>query len=417
MLAGLLITVLRVRDRVPCHPLDLMSYVGGWYAYQDGQDPYQNQEARASLASRSIFVVPYDFVYSPPVLLAIGLLDLLPYRWFRLGWVGAGALCAWLSAFLLTKRLPGRERTVFALSAVLVLTASETLVDNMVFGQITAFLLLAATVPVARDFRGAASGIAASFIPLTKVGFMPLPLFLKGKRALFSLGTAVALPVLAAALCFGPGIYGQWVDRILWIGNCWSFSESNNLSVSHASCLLTETFLLRMDTGRACLDDVYRHDTADRVRRVSFGVYLIALAGVTLWLAAALCRRRRTCVPPSRETMFSISVLYLLVFIPSVWIQYGLFFLIPLRALCRRGGVVIPAVFTATVILWGSPLGALPSWPRFLVPLGWMIYMVLRRERPRSMSSLESPVFTAEAGKNSRDPQGRRSEAGAAEVR
>lgn len=417
MLAGLLITVLRVRDRVPFHPLDLMSYVGGYYANRDGGDAYDIDDSRASLAARGMAVEPSPLLYPPPFLMTMLPLEVVPYRWFRLGWIGAGAVSAWLAVFILSKRLRKPGALVFTAGALLFLTVSQTLYDAIVCGQVTSFMLLALALVLCQGFSGIRAGIAAVVLTLQKVCFLPLALFIKGRRAAVSCLLLVALLSGVSALVFGQGTFPAWTHWMKRTGMTWGFREVNNLSITNAVEMITDGALSPQDRARAMEDHSFRVALARNTREVSVAVYasLAMIAGLSA--AFLLLRERGKLCSPDRERVLSVAVLYLLVFMPCVWIHYGLFIVFPLRELCARGRFTAAGWFLASALVWGAPLGALPSWPRFLVPLGWMIYMVLRRECPRSMSSLEAPVFTAEAGKNSRDPQGRRSEAGAAEVR
>jgi hypothetical protein len=135
-----------------------------------------------------------------------------------------------------------------------------------------------------------------------------------------------------------------------------------------------------MDTERAGRDYDYRHEMADKMRVTSRRIYFVLLSGIALWLTTAVLRQRKASKPPSREAMLSIAVLFLLVFLPVVWIHYGLFLLIPFQVLCGRRRILLPGLFTATVILWGLPTGMVPVWPRFLIPLGWLFWFAFYRE-------------------------------------
>lgn len=96
LLLGMLLSIPLARSRVPLYPGDLTVYLGAFYAAEDGQSPYDRQALDSSLRARGIEKEAVaDYVYPPPFLLPFRLLDLMPYRYFRMLWIGASIMAVW----------------------------------------------------------------------------------------------------------------------------------------------------------------------------------------------------------------------------------------------------------------------------------------------------------------------------------
>ncbi len=371
LLLGAFVTTYRAHGFIPYYPMDFVSYLGGYYAARDGVNPYDMQQAGQSLEQRGVFVTPYRFVYPPPFLLTMIPLEIIPYRLYRLGWIAASVLAAWLSVLLLSKGT-GRLKTLFVAGSFVFLTVSEPLHDNLVCGQITSFMLLALSLMVLRGFKGALAVVAATFLLLTKVAFMPLVLFLKGRRALLVVTVLLLCLSFSSVFLAGFHAFHDWISCLRLINESWGFGCSNNLSVTHAVCLFTETVLVQGDMERAGRDDEYRFDLAGRQRFVSSSLFLIFVVIVFVYLFYRLYKKRKNSIRCSRENILAQGILFLLVFIPTVWIHYGMFFLIPFRQLAVKGRSVPAILFILSAMVWGTSLTLVPVWTRFLIPLVWL---------------------------------------------
>lgn len=380
LMAGLLISLFRVRESVPFYPMDLVSYVGGYYANRDGGDAYDKDDSRSSLAARGVTAEPYSFVYPPPFLITMLPLEVVPYRFFRLAWVGAAALCGWFAVFLLSRRLRKPWDMMFTVGALLFLTVSQALHDNLVCGQVTSFMVLALAAVLHAGFGGFRAGLASAVFPVMKLYFLPLSLFIKGKRAVVSCLVALALLSVVAALVFGAGTFPAWGKGIEYIGKVWGLGIPSNLGITNALDVLAETAISPMDRARAAIDHGYRQRVAGNARAISKAMAASLAALAAAFAGYALFRERRSKVPPRRERVLSATVLYLLVFMPCVWIHYGTFLLFPFRDLCLRGRLRAAWGFLASALVWGMPLGTFPGWPRFLIPLCWLFWFAFRGE-------------------------------------
>lgn len=351
--------------------MDFVSYLGGYHAARDGSNPYDMQQAGQSLEQRGVFVTPYPFVYPPPFLLTMIPLEVVPYRLYRLAWIAASVLAAWLSVFLLSKGT-GQFLILFVAGSFLFLTVSEPLHDNVVCGQITSFMLLALVLMLYRGFKGAVAGVAATFLLLSKVGFMPLLLFLKGRKALLFVVVLLLCLSLSSVLLAGAHSFHDWVFCLRLINESWGLIGSNNLSVTHAVSLLSETVLLKGDVARAGRDDGYRSGLAERQVDVSQAIHLCFAIVSLLIVILRLYKMRRNGSVCSRENILSQAILFLLVFIPFVWIHYGMFLLIPFRQLVVKGRSVPAVLFIVSAMVWGMPLAPVPVWTKFVIPLAWL---------------------------------------------
>lgn len=351
--------------------MDLVSYLGGYHAARDGGNPYDFQEASQSLEQSGVFVTPYLFVYPPPFLLTMIPLEIMPYRLYRLAWIAASVLAAWLSVYLLSRGTKGMM-PLFIAGAFVFLTVSEPLNDNLVCGQITSFMLLALALMVYREFKGAVAGLAAAFLLLSKVGFMPLVLFLKGRRAVLALVAFIVCISFSSVFLAGFNAFHDWVFCLRYISESWGLILDNNLSLTHAVSLLSETVLVQGDIERAGRDDAYRLALAERQTEVSQAIHLgVAIASLSLLIHRSFRRRTGSSVC-SRENTFSQAILFLLVFVPCVWVHYGMFLLIPFRQLVVRGRTVLALLFITSAMVWGMPNAPVPVWSKFLIPMVWL---------------------------------------------
>ncbi len=371
LLLGAFLTTYRAHGSIPYHPMDLVSYLGGYHAARDGGNPYDVRQAGQSLEQRGVLVTPFPFVYPPPFLLAMTPLEIMPYRLFRLSWIAASVLAAWLSLFLLSGGT-GRLKTLFVAGSFLLLMVSEPLHDNVVCGQVTSFMLLAMALMVYRGFKGAVAGLAATFLLLSKVGFMPLALFLKGRRALLSAVVLLFCLSLSSVLLAGSHSFHYWLLSLGQINESWGFIHGNNLSVTHAVSLLSEAVLLQGDVARAGKDDGYRFELAERQADISKAIHLgFALVSLSMVFYRSLKRRKSSSVC-SRENILSQAILFLLIFVPFVWIHYGMFLLIPFRQLVVKGRPFTAVLFIVSAVVWGMPHDPVPVWSKFLIPLVWL---------------------------------------------
>jgi hypothetical protein len=386
LIIGLLASGLKARDRIPFYPQDLISYVGGFFAFSDGGNPYNTEFVRQSLTQRDINTSPYRFVYPPPFLMLFFPLYFLPYSLFRLIWIITALLSVWIALWLLASRLKGLYSLLFALMGALYFTVAAALHDSLIWGQITPVMLLALSIVVFRDFKGVLAGIVSSMFPLIKLGFSPLVFFLKGRRALYSLIlTLLALMIMGAAV-FGPLSYGNWFDSIATIGRELSTALDNNLSIARGISTFTETWVHEFDEQRAMMDDEYRLHTALRIRNTNKTIYHVTVLLLTIICAIILFTRKRSGRTLKRDSLLSTAVLYLLVVIPFLWLHYGLFLIFPLWTLLRRRNITAAILFFATVMFWGMPIcmpGIIGSldWLRFLIPLSWLVYFMLASEK------------------------------------
>ena len=385
LIIGLLTSGLKARDRIPFYPQDLISYVGGFFAFSDGGNPYDTEFVRQSLTQRDINTSPYRFVYPPPFLILFFPLQFLPYSLFRIIWIITSLLSVWIALWLLASRLKGLYSLLFVLMGALYFTVAATLQDSLIWGQITPIMLLALAIVVYREFKGNLAGIASSIFPLIKLGFSPLIIFIKGKRALYSLILMLLAMMIMGAMIFGPKSYVNWFDSISTIGEEWSFSGENNLSITRGISFLTKTWIHEFDEQRAVMDDEYRLQTALRIRNTDKTIYQVTVLLLTIFCAIRLYIRKRSGRILKRDSLLSAAVLYLLVVIPFLWLHYGLFLIFPLWTLLRRRNITAAVLFFATALFWGMPIcmpviiGSL-DWLRFLIPLSWLVYFMFASE-------------------------------------
>lgn len=385
LIIGLLASGLKACDRIPFYPQDLISYVGGFFAFSDGGNPYDTEFVRQSLIQRDINTSPYRFVYSPPFLMLFFPLYFLPYSLFRIIWIIVSLLSVWLAIWLLSSRLKGLYSLLFALMGALYFTVAAALHDSLIWGQITPVMLLALSIVVFRDFKGVLAGIASSMFPLIKLAFSPLTFFIKGKRALYSLILMLLALMIMGAMIIGPKSYVNWFDSIRSIGEEWSFGGENNLSIIRGITIISETWIHEFDEHRAAMDDEYRLQTALRIRNTDKTIYQVTVLLLTIFCAIRLYIRKRSGRTLKRDSLLAAVVLYLLVVIPFLWLHYGLFLIFPLWTLLRRRNITAAILFFATAMFWGMPIcipGIIGSLDclRFLIPLSWLVYFVLASE-------------------------------------
>jgi len=79
ILLGFAISCYQLDFSVPAYPRDLITYAGGYYAYEDGLNPYSQEDIKRSLVIRGVELDPYPYVYSPAFLIL-----LLPLRFLFL---------------------------------------------------------------------------------------------------------------------------------------------------------------------------------------------------------------------------------------------------------------------------------------------------------------------------------------------
>ncbi|MEN8207862.1 MAG: glycosyltransferase 87 family protein [Candidatus Fermentibacteria bacterium] len=332
---GLLTSGLLIRGKIPFYPQDLISYIGGFYAFSDGENPYDLESVKQSLSQRAIISSSDRFVYPPPFLLLFLPLQFLSYTMFRLIWIVTALLSAWLALWLLASRLKGLYSLLFALMGALFFTVAATLHDSLFWGQITPVMLLAVLV----------------------------------------LGAAV----------FGPMSYGNWFDSISAIGKEWGYARDNNLSIARGVCTFTDRWVHQFDEQRAMADDEYRLDSALRIRNSDKNIYQVVVVLLTFFCAVRLFAGKRSGRKLNRDSLLAAAVLYLLVVIPFIWLHYGLFLIFPLWTLLRRRRIKAAVLFFVTAMFWGMPICS-PSiigsidWLRFLIPLFWLIYFMFASE-------------------------------------
>lgn len=385
-LAGAAATTHRARRCIPFYPMDLVSYIGANCAARDGGNPYDTDDARASLFQRGLRTAPLRFLYSPAFLGGMPPPDSFPYRYYRLVWTGASVLAAWASILLLSGGT-GRLKPLFTTGAFVFLLFSEPLQDNLVCGQIMSFILLALSVIVFRGFGGVLSGVASGFLAVGKLCFLPLACFFRGKRAAVAFVLSVAIPCLLSLHFAGSQVYADYFRSIGHFAATQGFAQSNNFGITHAVALLTEEALVSGDAGRAVNDFGYRVELA---RRQGNAMWTLSIALAVLTAFAVLHgvhRGGKSGAGFSREDLFSLAILYILVFAPCVWIHYGLLLVLPFRTVAIRRGAVHAMLFILGMMLWGMPFSVAPGWPRFLVPMFWLFFLALggkNREKVRA---------------------------------
>ncbi len=386
-LMGITVNSLRLQNSVPLYPSDLLSYIGGFYAFEDGRNPYCADDTRLSLSERGIDSDSYQYVYSPGFLFALLPLKVLPYLSYRILWTVSGILSCWLSLFLLFLKLQKNKShgILFLLLGSLFLIISEPLLSNAVWGNTSAFLLLAISVMVWSSFSGFLSSFAAILIVSIKVGFLPFALFVKGKKAILSLLILSLLLGMLSSITFGFNQYSRWFNALGVIGERWDYNLENNLSFTNAITSYSESNFYKMDEGLAAQDDQYRLRTHAKSKRLiqTISYTLTILFGIIVLKEPVRRLINRRVIP--RNIFLSIVVLYLLTFVPFLWIHYGLFFLIPLWFLCSQSSVLPVFLFLVSILVWGSPLNGIfgtiaPVHFRFIIPLIWLFYFVRKAE-------------------------------------
>lgn len=384
ILAAVILTMLLLPEDVPEYPTDLVSYLGGLYAAIDGSDPYDADDALASLHARGFEnEVIYGYVYSPPFLLFLEPVRIIPYRFFRTLWTGLGIVSVWAALFLLCLRLEGKDRILLAVLGACFLLVSSVLYDSLYWGQVSGLLLLAVSVLVYRGYRGIVAGVAASAFLFLKVGFIPFILFLRGRRAWSSLGAVVLLLAVFGLAVYGTGSYAGFVENIGIIGKSWNVDLANNVSIAGAAGMAAGEWLAPgMDLERARTDHDYRLEIAALVgRRVRLATTVIS-ALIVLGMVFRLGYLFRKGFRPDRNFLLALAALALLVLLPFVWLHYGLILLVPLWYLVHSGRRIAAAAMTFSLILWGLPLKpAYGFWTevpglRALILLGWIVWLL-----------------------------------------
>jgi len=383
ILAGAALSLIRARrGTLQYYPKDLLTYMGGYYASSDGANPYSVDDSIRSLERRSFPTAVYRFVYPPPFMLLMLPLEVVPYRYFRLAWLGVVFLASWAAVWLLSRSIRPPSRLCFAVLSASLLTGSSVLLDNLRWGQVTPLLVLSIAIMVQRGFRGAIAGIAGSAITM-KAGFVPLLLLLRRKRAVATLMVWLLAVSLVGGMVFGFGSYPRWVSGVQEIGRMWRLDSSNNLSLSGLISHSSSSWLIEpIDEERARSDDVYRVSHAgEERRRISYALLAATVAAI-VFAAARFRTLRRRGEELKRGYILSLAILLLTALLPFVWLHYGLFFLVPIRFLCRRGRRLEAIVMTAMAFAWGMPLGgSLGVWTsipglRSLIPLGWLLWLI-----------------------------------------
>ncbi|MGM0628476.1 MAG: glycosyltransferase family 87 protein, partial [Candidatus Fermentibacterota bacterium] len=386
MLAGILVSIPLARNSVPLYPQDLVSYIGGFYASEDGHSPYNTEASRASLRARGIEVeAVYDYVYPPPFLLILKPLAVLPYRLYRMLWIGASILAVWGGAWLLAMRLGGRSALLFAALSAIFLLLSRPMHDCLYWGQVSCFVFAAVSVQVYARFKGAAAGAAAALHPMLKIGFVPLMVFLKGRKAWIYLLVGVLVLGLLGGAIFGFDAYAGWVGQIQRIGRTWDMDVKNNLSFGSVIRRVAEQASISDEQRLAARgDDQKRMDLIARVtqrtRLVQNSIMLLVAGAVVARLLMILRAGHR----PGRYYMLALVCLGTLALLPYVWIHYALVMLIPLWFILSSGMRNQALLLWATMMLYGLPLSdALGAWSqmpglRSAVPLGWLAWLLAR---------------------------------------
>lgn len=90
----------------------------------------------------------------------------MPYRYFRMLWIGASILAAWGGSWLLSLRLRGRRRLAFAVLSALFLLVSGVMHDCLRWGQVSCFLFAVICVLASRRFRGVLAGVSSALLLL-----------------------------------------------------------------------------------------------------------------------------------------------------------------------------------------------------------------------------------------------------------
>lgn len=399
ILAAAALTLLLLPEDIPEYPTDLVSYLGGLYAAVDGNDPYDADDALASLHARGFEnEIIYGYVYSPPFLLFLEPVRLIPYRYFRTLWTGLGIVSVWAALFLLCLRLKGKDRILLAVLGACFLLVSSVLYDSLYWGQVSGLLLLAVSVLVYRGYRGVVAGVAASAFLILKVGFIPFILFLRGGRAWGSLGAVVLLLAVFSLAVYGTGSYASFVENIGIIEKTWNVDRANNVSIAGATGMAAGEWLAPgMDLERARTDHDYRLEKAVLAgRRVRLAITAVS-ALIALTMVSRLGYLFKKRFRPDRNYLLVLAALALLVLLPFVWLHYGLILLVPLWYLVSSGRRTAAAAMTISIILWGLPLKpAYGFWTevpglRALILLGWIAWLLTGGLPDRGSRSAPGP--------------------------
>jgi len=386
LLLGMLVSIPLARSRVPLYPGDLAVYIGAYYASEDGESPYDIDALDSSLRARGIEIEAVaDYVYPPPFLLPFRLLGLMPYRYFRMLWIGASILAAWGGSWLLSLRLRGRRRLAFAVLSALFLLVSGVMHDCLYWGQVSCFLFAAICVLACRRFRGVLAGASSALLLLAKVGFAPFVAFIRGGRAWIALAALVVLLFLLGGAELGFGSYPAWIGKIEEIGDTWKSDLSNNLGLLSLTSRAVESVSVSDEQRDMALRNPelrfgMAQDLSRRTRIVNASLLAVLLGGLSLRLLLMVRSGQR----PQREYLLSLACLLLVVALPFVWLHYGLVLLVPLWYLLAVGRGRAALLLWVSIMLYGLPLsssvGVWTSLPglRSLVPLGWLAYLAWR---------------------------------------
>ncbi|MBD3276792.1 MAG: DUF2029 domain-containing protein [Candidatus Aegiribacteria sp.] len=399
ILTGLCISVIRVKSGTAYYPADLASYLSGYYAFIDGGNPYSEDDAGSSLEKRGISVNYYPYVYSPAFLLLFFPLKFIPYSLFRILWVYGGLFCGWISVALLLWKLDSdrKNRTVFLLGSFVFFTIAAPLVDNSVWGNISAFILLAISVMVTGSFRGIHSSISMLFLSITKIGLLPVILLVRSRKTLLIFLSLLILLNGAAIVALGFRQYSRWANSLENIGQSVNSNLINNLSVANSISKFVSSNLITMDLERASRDHVYRLQRAEKQKILNRSIYYAVLLLSVLFVVYRGRKEFRRVTENNRNKLLSVIILCILVLVPFIWVHYGLFLIIPFWVLCRLERYRAAILFLLCAVLWGMPIegimgSAVPVWGRFVFLLPWIYYFLNvhrktgKRERSGTMS-------------------------------
>jgi hypothetical protein len=374
------------------YPADLMAYMGAMYAEQAEERPYDVEAADRALTARGIQVDSLAvYVYPPPFMILMEPARYLPYRLFRLSWIAMSLLAVWGSVCVLALRLRLRRSLLFSTVALVFLLASSALRDCLFWGQNTCLILAALTVMLVSSYSGLAAGVAGSILFLMKVGFWPLAALLRGRRTLCALIACVLVIFILGGLFYGFDSYANWKHTITEIGGTWTMQEKNNLSIGNIVDRATTSAVMDSEERmHAEQDNEYRVRMAARIHRIRQLIHAgLALSVLAAGVIRLLSIRSSSDLPAGRTYIAALASLYLLVFIPYVWLHYSLILLIPLFYIVSTRKAVFSLIVLPLMILYALPLsdslGIWSSMPglRAVVPLGMLMWLLLHGDSPR----------------------------------
>lgn len=385
VLLGLSLSIVQVKKRAVFYPPDLTTYIAGYNSVINGLNPYSEIDTQQSIANLGITATSYKYVYSPSFLLLFHCLKVIPYQLFRLFWLYGSVFAVWLSVLMLFLKsdIERRKSWVFLIGSFIFLLIADPLLSNSVWGNISAFLFLALTLVVIKSYQGKIAALASLFILITKVGFLPFLLFLRDKKTYQQLLISLTILIVVTISVYGLEHYSGWYCAIKEIGNTWNHDLDNNFSITNSISILVSDYIYKIDENHAREDDRYRLYSAVKSARIVRNIYWGITSVVTVFIAFFLRKFYKINRKLYRDQLLSITILYILIFTPFVWVHYGLFLLIPLWVICNGTSLTQVILFVISSILWGTISsdsfgGIIPVQFRFVILFIWMIYFVIK---------------------------------------